>query len=118
MERARRAAAEARAAGEYEEGEVSFEAQEAGRIEDWRITEWVMIEPDQARVYSTRRWGAPVTWLKRLLLRLLRQYNDQVLAQQSRFNAHVAAHVMSLDERVSSLERGVADAERRARDPR
>jgi hypothetical protein len=60
-------------------------------------------------VRSTRRLGAPITWIKRGVLRFLRQYLDQVLAQQSRFNAHVAAHVMSLDDRVRRLERLAGD---------
>jgi hypothetical protein len=68
------------------------------------LTEWALIEPDAAEVYSTRRLGAPITAFKRLLLRALRQYNGQILAQQSRFNAHVAAHIMSLDDRIALLE--------------
>jgi hypothetical protein len=35
---------------------------------------------------------------------MLRQYIGQVSAQQSRFNAHMAAHVMRLEERVAELE--------------
>jgi len=70
-----------------------------------RLVEWAIIEPDQARVYSTRRYGRPLTWLKRGLVRFLRQYLDQVTAQQSRFNAQIAAHVLRLEERVDELER-------------
>jgi len=70
-----------------------------------RLVEWAIIEPDQARVYSTRAYGRPITWLKRGLIRLLRQYLDQVTAQQSRFNANVAAQLLRLEERVSELER-------------
>ena len=72
-----------------------------------------MIEPDSAKAYSTRRLGAPITWLKRGLLRLLRQYHDDLAGLQSRFNAQIAAHVMSLDDRVRELEEQLA-AERRA----
>jgi hypothetical protein len=76
------------------------------RVADWqRLTEWAIIQPDQAHIYSTRRFGAPLTWLKRALLRFLRQYNDQIVAQQSRFNAHILAHVMNLDDRVRELEK-------------
>jgi hypothetical protein len=78
-----------------------------------RLLEWAIIEPDRARVYSTRRYGKPITLVKRLLVRVLRQYLDEVTAQQSRFNAQVAAHVMRLEERVELLER-----ERPARDER
>jgi hypothetical protein len=69
-----------------------------------RLAEWAIIEPEQAEVYSTRRLGKPITALKRLLIRLLAQYLGQMSAQQSRFNAQVAAHVMRLEERVAALE--------------
>jgi hypothetical protein len=69
-----------------------------------RLATWAMIEPDESEVYSTRRLGAPVTLLKKLLVRLLRQYLDQVNAQQSRFNAHAVGHLIALEERVSRLE--------------
>ncbi len=104
VEHARRAAEQARRRGGYAEKPPSFEIQAPSRISDWRLSEWAIIEPEATRVYSTRRLGAPITWLKQGLLRLLRQYNDQIVAQQSRFNAHVAAHVMSLDDRVHALE--------------
>lgn len=71
-----------------------------------RLAEWAIIEPLESEVYSTRRFGRPITAVKRLLLRLMRQYFDQVTAQQSRFNAHLAAHVIALEERVAALERG------------
>jgi hypothetical protein len=69
-----------------------------------RLTEWAIIEPERAEVYSTRRFGRPITAFKRLLIRFLGQYLDQMAAQQSRFNAHVAAHVMRLEERVDAIE--------------
>jgi hypothetical protein len=69
-----------------------------------RLAEWAIIDPDEREVRSTRRSGRPITAVKRLLVRMLRQYVGQVSAQQSRFNAHVAAHVMRLEERVAELE--------------
>jgi hypothetical protein len=75
-----------------------------------RLAEWAIIEPLESEVYSTRRFGRPITAVKRLLLRLMRQYFDQVTAQQSRFNAHLAAHVIQLEERVDALERGAGTA--------
>jgi hypothetical protein len=69
-----------------------------------RLAEWALIEPLESEVYSTRRFGRPITAFKRLLLRLVRQYFDQVTAQQSRFNAHMAAHVIGLEDRVQALE--------------
>ena len=47
--------------------------------------------------------------LKRLLVRLLRQYLVQIAAQQSRFNAHVAAHIISLEDRVLALEQSARE---------
>jgi hypothetical protein len=76
-----------------------------------RLARWAIIEPDAAQVYSTRRYGRPITAIKRGLVLLLRQYIGQVSAQQSRFNAQVAAHVVRLEERVAELER--AEDERR-----
>ena len=74
-----------------------------------RLVEWAIIDPDQVRVYSTRRYGRPITVLKRMLVRVLAQYLNEVSAQQSRFNAAVAAHVMRLEERVAELERRVRE---------
>ncbi|HEX3691193.1 MAG TPA: hypothetical protein VHV28_15945 [Solirubrobacteraceae bacterium] len=70
-----------------------------------RLARWAIIEPDAGQVYSTRRYGRPITAVKRGLVLLLRQYIGQVSAQQSRFNAEVAAHVVRLEERVAGLER-------------
>jgi hypothetical protein len=70
-----------------------------------QLMEWAIIDPDRARVYSTRRLGRPITWLKRGLVRFLRQYFGELSAQQSRFNALVAAHLMRLEARVEELER-------------
>jgi hypothetical protein len=70
-----------------------------------RLAQWAIIEPLESELYSTRRFGRPITAIKRLLLRLMRQYLDQVTAQQSRFNAHLAAHVIALEDRVAALER-------------
>jgi hypothetical protein len=69
-----------------------------------RLAEWAIIEPEPGQVYSTRRYGRPITAIKLLLVRMLRQYIGQMSAQQSRFNAHVAAHVLRLEERVTELE--------------
>jgi hypothetical protein len=74
-----------------------------------RLVEWAIIAPEDAKVYSTRPYGKPITWFKRALVRMLRQYLNEVSAQQSRFNAAVAAHVMRLEQRVEDLERLNAD---------
>ena len=72
-----------------------------------QLVEWAIIEPDMSEVYSTRRFGQPITAFKRLLIRLLYQYLGQMSAQQSRFNSHVAARVLHLEERVRILEQAV-----------
>jgi hypothetical protein len=70
-----------------------------------RLAEWAIIEPDESGVRSTRPKGQAISALKLLLVRLLRQYIGQMTAQQSRFNAQVAAHVVRLEERVAELEK-------------
>lgn len=74
-----------------------------------QLVEWALIEPDMSDVYSTRRFGAPITAFKRLLIRFLYQYLGQMSAQQSRFNAHVVARLLHLEERVRALEDAVSD---------
>jgi hypothetical protein len=103
----RRAAAEPSALSEADGAVESVE--EARRASLRRLAMWAVIEPEEAEVYSTRRLGAPITWLKRLLVRLLRQYLVQIAAQQSRFNAHVAAHIISLEDRVLALEQAAQE---------
>jgi hypothetical protein len=76
-----------------------------------RLAEWAIIEPEPSRVYSTRRYGRPITAVKLLLVRMLRQYIGQMSAQQSRFNAHMAAHVLRLEERVAELEAAAREHE-------
>ena len=104
MAKARRAAAQARAQDGPDQA-AGFQAEPVSQVTEPRLAEWALIQPDPGRVRSTRRLGAPITWAKRVLMRALRQYNDQVVAQQSRFNAHVGAHLVRLDERVAALER-------------
>jgi hypothetical protein len=106
LEAARRAAARA---GEDAAGPAW--TLEDPTLSSTRLMEWAILAPEEARVYSTRRYGKPVTWLKRGLVRLLRQYLNEVNAQQSRFNALVAAHVMRLEQRVDELERRAAERE-------
>lgn len=62
-----------------------------------RLTEWAVIETDPALVRSTRWWGAPITWFKRLLRHLLRQELGQAYAQQTRFNLMVVARLQELE---------------------
>lgn len=71
-----------------------------------QLIDWAVIDPDLEEVRSTRRFGAPITALKRLLLRLLMQYHLELTAQQTRFNLALLMRVRQLEERVDELERG------------
>jgi hypothetical protein len=64
-----------------------------------RLREWAIVEVDADLLYSTRKGGAAITWLKRMLLRLLRQYTTELEAQQTRFNVGVVAYLESLEKR-------------------
>ncbi len=66
------------------------------RIE--KLMEWAVIETDPELVRSTRRWGGPITWLKRALRHLLRQELGQAYAQQSRFNLMVVTKLQELED--------------------
>ena len=99
------ALAAARAAAQpYEERPVSLDASPVNRMSDSKLVEWSVIDPALDRVYSTRRLGAPITFFKRLLIRALRQYLGEAMAQESRYNAVATAHILNLEERVRDLE--------------
>ncbi len=70
-----------------------------------RLLAWALIEPDLRDVRSTRRFGRPITLVKRGLVRALRQYHAEVLAQQTRFNVHAVAYLTELEDRIERLER-------------
>jgi hypothetical protein len=91
-------------------------------LEDWRIVpperpstelllEWAIIEPDMDLVVSTRRWGAPISWVKRALIHLIRQYTGQLASQQTRLNVHLMGRVGELDDRLADLTHRVGDLE-------
>ena len=63
-----------------------------------RLREWAIVEVDTELVYSTRKGGAPITWLKRMVLRLMRQYTTELEAQQTRFNVGVVAYLETLEK--------------------
>ncbi len=94
-----------RAAGGYAEPEGPLRIEPLDRVTRAQLLEWALIEPDLANVRSTRPRGAPITWVKRLLLRGLQQYHNDVNAQQTRFNIHVLRRLLELEERVERLER-------------
>jgi len=101
---ARAEAERVRAAGGYAEpgGDLTVEPAPITRE---RLLAWSLIEPDPALVYSTRRWGRPITLVKRGLLRALRQYHIELNAQQTRFNVHAVAYLRTLEQRIEALER-------------
>jgi len=101
---ARERAVAARARGAYADDLERFRVQPAERPGLEALLEWAVIEPDVEQLRSTRRLGAPITLAKQTLYRALRQYNGQVLAQQTRFNLMVAVHVAELSDRVTRLE--------------
>jgi hypothetical protein len=109
LAKARAQAAARRAEGVYSDDLRGFEIEPTDRVTQARLLEWALIEPDPDLVYSTRRLGAPITWLKRGLLRLLRQYHNQALAQQVRFNIQLMTYVSELEERVRRLEESPPD---------
>src|SRR4051794_5274055 len=90
---ARERAAAARARGGYADDLERFAIQPVDAVTLEHLLEWAVIEPDLSELRSTRRFGAPITWLKRALYRLLRQERGQVLAQQTRFNIQLAVFV-------------------------
>jgi hypothetical protein len=69
-----------------------------------RLSEWAVPDPSGYEVRSIRRAGAPITWLKRALVRLLAQYHAQLLSDQARFNVLLLAYARTLEERVRVIE--------------
>jgi hypothetical protein len=104
LQRARDAAADARAGGAYADDLSGFEVRAPTRRTQEQMMEWAVIEPDMELVVSTRRWGAPITWLKRSAFHVLRQYLRQMESQQTRFNAHLLVRVAHLEDRLGELE--------------
>jgi hypothetical protein len=105
LERARAAAASMRAEGAYPDEQSAAQRRPPATITSDRLLEWALIEPDLRDVRSTRRLGAPVTALKRGLLRLLGQYHAELIAEQTRVNVSLVLYVRELEARVAELER-------------
>lgn len=104
LERARARATAARGAGEYAEAERFAALDQVPGDELLKLHGWAFLEVDASAIRSTRRFGAPITLLKRGLLRLLVQYNAQLVAQQTRFNLRLLDEVARLHGRVTRLE--------------
>jgi len=99
VERARAQAARKREAGGYAADTVADSDSPPAGPDLARLREWAIVEVDTELVYSTRRGGAPITWAKKLLLRMLRQYTTELEAQQTRFNVGVVAYLESFEKR-------------------
>jgi hypothetical protein len=104
LERARAAAASMRAEGAYSDEQSAAQRRPPATITSDRLLEWALIEPDLRDVRSTRRLGAPLTAVKRGLLRLLGQYHAELIAEQTRVNVSLVLYVRDLEERVAELE--------------
>lgn len=107
---ARAAAAEMRAEGAYAQAVESRPGPPSP--ETWRglLWHWAFVDPDLSEVRSIRRYGAPITALKRVLLRLLAQYHALLTTEQARFNVVLLGEVRALERRVGELERALAAA--------
>jgi hypothetical protein len=98
VEAARASADRKRAEGAYPAETIADPGKPPSGPDLARLREWAIIEVDPDLVYSTRKGGAPVTWVKRMMLRLMRQYTTELEAQQTRFNVGVVAYLESLDK--------------------
>ena len=88
-----------RTAGAYPPSADSSDQMAETRPDLARLREWAIIEVDKDLVYSTRKGGAPITWFKRMLLQMLRQYTTELEARQTRFNVAVVAYLERLEKR-------------------
>ena len=94
-----------KAAGRYLEPQGGLEIEPLDQVARAQLLEWALIEPDLSELRSTRRFGAPVTWVKRMLLRGLQQYHNEAHSQQTRFNIHLLRKVLELEDRIEQLEK-------------
>jgi hypothetical protein len=74
------------------------------RVSIEQLMEWANIEPDADLMRSTRKLGAPITWAKRQLVHVLRQYLRELQSQQTRFNLNMIIRLAELEDRVARLE--------------
>ena len=99
---ARARVAQARERGGYAAFEGGEEIVPVDGVSLENLLEWAIVDIDIADIRSTRRFGGPITWVKRALVRFLRQYFDQATAQQQRFNIQLALYAAQLDQRLKS----------------
>jgi hypothetical protein len=94
-----------KAAGRYLEPAEGLQIEPLDQVTTAQLLEWALIEPDISKLRSTRRGGAPITWVKRMLLRGLQQYHNELTSQQTRFNIHLLRRVLELEDRIEKLEK-------------
>ncbi len=111
VDRARAELARRRAEGAYAEDQGDYRVTAPERPSTELLLEWAVIEPDLDLVVSTRRLGAPISWLKRMLVHLLRQYTGQLASQQTRLNVHLMGRVAELEEQLADIRHRIADLE-------
>jgi hypothetical protein len=97
-------AARAAAAGRGDALPPGMTIEPTERVSIEQLMEWAAIEPDPDLMRSTRRLGAPITWVKRQLVHVLRQYLRELQSQQTRFNLNVLIRLAELEDRVARLE--------------
>ncbi len=97
-------AARAAAAARDDELPSGMTIEPTERVSIEQLMEWAAIEPDPDLMRSTRRLGAPITWAKRQLVHVLRQYLRELQSQQTRFNLNVLIRLAELEDRVARLE--------------
>jgi len=90
-------------------GETTIEPTERVSIE--QLMDWANIEPDPDLMRSTRRLGAPITWAKRQLVHVMRQYLRELQSQQTRFNLNVLIRIAELEDRVARLEQHAGEGD-------
>ncbi len=93
-----------KAAGRYAEPEGGLTVEPTDRVSRAQLLEWALIEPDGTELRATRRGGAPITAVTRLLQRGLQQYHNELIAEQTRFNIHVLRRLFELEDRLDELE--------------
>jgi hypothetical protein len=105
LDRARAQAAAMRADGSYAQEPADAQLAPAEELTMDKLLEWAVIDPDLRDVRSTRRFGAPMTALKHGLLRLLGQYHQALLAEQTRFNVNLLRYLDGLEQRLDAIEK-------------
>lgn len=103
LDRAREALRAQRAAGRYPDPPAPNPEPSPADVRH-KLLEWAFIEPEAAVLRSTRRHGAPITAVKRLLRRALAQYHGELVANQTRFNLTLLAHLERIEARIEALE--------------